>query len=145
MSELKEKRPKACVGVMVFKDGKILIGRRKDTATHGPEEYSLPGGHIEHDESFKEAIERETLEEAGVKIKDLKFICVANTDAYKGYQAILICFIADWESGEPIDFPNENIGEWQWCDMDNLPEPLFVPTKVLIDSYKTGKNFYDKE
>lgn len=145
MTELKQKRPKACVGVMVFKDGKILIGRRKDTATHGPGEYSLPGGHIEHDESFKEAIERETLEEAGVKIKDLKFICVANTDAYKGYQTILINFVADWESGEPTDFEYENIGDWQWCDMDNLPEPLFVPTKVLIDSYKTGKNFYDKE
>jgi len=145
MEEKKQKRPKACVGVMVFKDGKILIGRRKDTATHGPGEYSLPGGHIEHSESFKEAIERETLEESGVKIKNLKFICVANTDAYKGHQAILINFVADWESGEPTDFPHENIGDWQWCDIDKLPEPLFVPTKLLIDSYKTGKNYYDKE
>ena len=145
MSEEKQKRPKACVGVMVLKDGKILIGKRRVDASHGPNEYSLPGGHIEAGESFKEAIERETLEEAGIKIKNLKFLCVANTDAYKGYQAVLINFVADWESGEPTDFPHENIGEWEWYDMNNLPEPLFVPTKLLIDSYKTGKNYYDKE
>jgi 8-oxo-dGTP diphosphatase len=103
------------------------------------------GGHIEANESFRDAIERETLEEAGVKIKNLKFICVANTDAYKGYQAILVNFVADWESGEPRELENENIGEWKWCEINNLPEPLFVQTKLLIDSYKTGKNFYDKE
>ena len=145
MLDEKQKRPKACVGVMIQKDGKILIGKRKATASHGPNEYSLPGGHIEPGESFKEAIERETLEEAGVKIKNIKFLCVVNTDAYKGHQAILVNFLADWESGEPTDFPDENIGEWKWCDMENLPEPLFVPTKILIDSYKTGKNYYDKE
>ena len=32
-----------------------------------------------------------------------------------------------------------------WYDLNNLPSPLFYPTKVLIDSYKTGKNYYDKE
>ena len=145
MSEENKKRPKACVGVMILKDGKILIGKRKETATHGPNEYSLPGGHIEADESFEQAILRETLEEAGIKIKNLKFLCVANTDAYKGYQSILVNFIADWESGEPKDFEHENIGEWQWRDVDDLPLPLFIPTKILIDSYKTGKNYYDKE
>jgi len=145
MSEENKKRPKACVGVMVLKDRKILIGKRKENATHGPNEYSLPGGHIEADESFKEAIIRESLEEAGVKIKNLKFLCVANTDAYKGYQTILVSFVADWDSGEPKDFEHENIGEWKWYDMDDLPSPLFTPTKIVIDSYKTGKNFYDKE
>ncbi len=145
MEEKKQKRPKACVGVMIFKDGQILIGKRKSTASHGPGEYSFPGGHIEANESFKDSIERETLEEAGVKIKNIKFISVANIDAYMGYQTILTSFVADWESGELTDFPNENIGEWQWCEIDNLPEPLFVPTQITIDSYKTGKNFYDKE
>lgn len=140
-----QKRPKACVGVMIFKDGKVLIGKRKKTATHGIGEYSLPGGKIDEGESFKEAIERETLEETGIRIENLKFLCVANTGMYKGHQAVLVNFIADWKSGKPKDFKNEKIGEWQWRDVDNLPEPLFIPTKLLIDSYKTGKNFYDKE
>jgi 8-oxo-dGTP diphosphatase len=141
----KTKRPKASVGVMIQKDGKVLIGKRKETATHGVGEYSFPGGKIDEGESFKEAIERETLEEAGVKVKNLKFLCVANHGFYEGHQAVLVNFVADWESGEPTDFPHENIGEWQWYDINNLPKPLFFPTKLLIDSYKTGKNYYDKE
>ena len=75
MSEEKKKRPKAVVGVMIFKNGKVLIGKRTSSASHGPNEYSFPGGHIEDQESFKESTERETLEEAGVKVKNLKFQC----------------------------------------------------------------------
>ncbi len=141
----KQKRPKACVGVMIFKDGKILIGKRKETASHGAGEYSFPGGHIEGGESFTEAVLRETEEESGIKIKNLKFQCVINTDAYKGHQTVLITFVADWENGEPIDFEHENIGDWQWYDKDNLPSPLFIPSKLVIDSYTTGKNYFDKE
>lgn len=145
MVEGKKKRPKACVGVMIFKDDKILIGKRKEIASHGAGEYSFPGGHIEGDESFGDAISREVNEEAGVKLKNLKFLCVINTNEYKGHQAVLVSFMADWESGEPKDFEHENIGEWGWYSLDNLPEPLFAPVKTLIDSYKTGKNFYDKK
>lgn len=145
MSEEKKKRPKACVGVMIFKDGKVLIGKRREMATHGKGEYSFPGGHMEANESFKESSEREVLEEAGIKIKNLKFQCLINIDKYKNHQAILAGMIAEWESNEPRSLQDEKIGEWNWCDLNNLPSPLFYPTEVLIDSYKTGKNYYDKE
>lgn len=138
----KQKRPQAVVGVMIFKDGKILIGKRKDTASHGKNEYSFPGGHMEFGESFLEAIKRETFEESGIEIKEIKFLCVANIIEYN---KVLVGVLANWEKGELVTNIDENIGDWQWLDIDNLPEPLFYPTKVLIDSYKTGKNFYNKE
>jgi len=34
----------------------------------------------------------------------------------------------------------ESIG---WYDLDKLPEPLFEPLKRAIESYKTGKVFYE--
>lgn len=144
---LKERKKKlgVYVGVMIFKDGKVLIGRRKETASHGSNEYSFTGGQMDVGESFEESAARETFEEAGVRIKNLKFLCVSNIDRYESHQVVLIGLTADWESGEPQTFPDENIGEWQWCDLDNLPKPLFPPTHLIIDSYKTGKNYYDKE
>jgi len=145
MTEENKKIPRGVVGVMVFKDGKVLIGKRRDTATHAQGEYSFPGGKIEEGESFKEAIERETLEEAGIKIKNLKFLCVINVTKYKGFPAILLGFSADVDNSEPKSFPEEKIGEWQWVDLKNIPKPLFYPTSIIIDSYKTGKNYYDKE
>jgi len=133
----------ACVGVMIWKEGKILLGKR--CGKYAPGEYSFPGGRIDYMESFENAIKRETKEEAGIEIKNIKFQCIANINRYSYRHDILTCFVADWNSGETITDPNERIGEWNWYDINNLPEPIFLPTAILIDSYKTGKNFYDKE
>jgi 8-oxo-dGTP diphosphatase len=139
----KEKRPHACVGVMIWKDNKILLGKRK--GSHGNGEYSLPGGHIEFGESFEECVKRETKEEAGVDIKNIKFISVANIFKHENRQDVQIDFTADWDSGDERTDPNEKIGEWGWYSLDDLPSPLFYPSIVIIDSYKTGKNYYDKK
>lgn len=58
---------------------------------------------------------------------------------------VLIGFVADWESGEPMTYENERVGEWGWYDLDNLPSPIFYPAQVMLEAYKTGKNYYDKE
>ena len=143
--ETKIKKPGIAVGVMVVKDGKVLIGKRRNTASHGPGEYAFTGGKMEPGESFKDCANREVFEESGVKFKNLKFLCVAYTDKYKDFPFVLIGMKAEWESGEPRSVENENIGDWQWYDIDKPPSPLFYPSQVLIDSYKTGKNYYDKE
>lgn len=142
MSDL-DKDPQSCVGVMILKDGKVLLGKR--CGKHAPGEYSFPGGRIEHMESFEVAVKRETEEEAGIKIKNVKFLSVANIDRYSYRHDILMSFSADWESEEPRTNPEERIGEWDWYPLDDLPEPIFYPTQITIDSYKTGKNFYDKK
>ena len=139
----KEKRPKACVGVMIFKDGKVLMGKRK--GSHGNGEYSFTGGHIEFKESFECCAKRETLEEAGIEIDNIKFLCIANIDRHESRQDMLLGLTADWESGEPRINEDEKIIDWDWYSLDNLPSPIFYPAEVLIDSYKTGKNYYDKE
>lgn len=135
--------PQPCVGVMIFKGDKVLLGKRSGKHANG--EYSFPGGRIEYMESFKEAVKRETLEEAGIKIKNIKFLSVANIDRYSYRHDIGVSFYAEWEEGVPQTFPNERIGSWDWYDLDKLPEPIFYPTSITIDSFKTGKNFYDKE
>lgn len=132
-----------CVGVMVWKDNKILLGKR--CGKHAPGEYSFPGGRVDYMESLTEAIQRETEEESGVKIKNIRFQCVANIDRYGYRHDLLVCFLADYDSGEARTDPDERIGNWDWYEQDNLPEPIFLPTSIIIDSYKTGKNFYDKE
>ncbi len=139
----KQKRPKACVGVMIFKDGKVLMGKRRGSHGHG--EYSFTGGHIEFEESFDDCAKRETKEEAGVEIKNIKFLCLANILKHENRQDMMLGLIADWKSGEPKTNENEKIEDWDWYDINNLPSPIFYPAEVMFDSYKTGKNYYDKE
>jgi 8-oxo-dGTP diphosphatase len=141
MIEGERNKLKPCVGVMIIKDNKILLGKRK--GSHGSGEYSMPGGHLEFQESFEECAERETLEESGVKIKNIKYLCTATYCRHENRQDILIGLLASWKDNEPETYEHEKIGEWGWYSLDSLPTPLFYPSELIIDSYKTGKNFYD--
>ncbi len=41
--------PKIGVGVLIIRDGKLLLGRRK--GSHGAATWSAPGGHLEYGET----------------------------------------------------------------------------------------------
>ena len=61
-SVMEHNKPKVGVGVMVFKDGKILLGKRK--GAHGEGEQAFPGGllsiwnhlKIVRDERYKKSV-----------------------------------------------------------------------------------------
>ena len=60
---------KACVGVLVVSQGKVLSGTRKTEFGHGL--ICGPGGHIKEGESPKQAAFREAEEEFGISPKEL--------------------------------------------------------------------------
>lgn len=129
------------VGVIIFKDGKVLIGKRK--GSHGTGEYSCPGGHLEYMEGFEECARREVLEETGIKIKNIKFQLLGNIKEYAPKHYLQIGLVADWESGEPKVIEPDKCESWGWYDINDLPEPLFLPAKLIIKAYKTGENYFD--
>ncbi len=134
-------RPQVGIGVMIIKDGKILMGKRK--SSHGAGEYSLPGGHLEYIESFEDCAKREVQEEVAIEIKNVKFLHLANLKDYAPKHYVNICLVADWKSGEPQVMEPEKLESWNWYDMDSIPQPCFKTIPWLIDAYKTGKNYLD--
>ena len=137
----KNLRPKVGVGVMIIKNGKVLLGKRK--GSHGAGEYAWPGGSMEYMESFEECAKRETKEETGMEIKNIRFLRLMNLKHFAPKHFVDIELLADWESGEAQLLEPEKFESWQWYDLDNLPEPLFYPQYSCIEAYKTGKNFWD--
>jgi 8-oxo-dGTP diphosphatase len=127
---------------MIMKDGKVLLGKRK--GSHGAGEYAFPGGHLEYMESFEDCAKRETREECGIEIENIRFQFAANIRQYKPKHYAHIGLIANWKSGEPKVLEHEKCEAWQWCDLKFLPE-LFGPCVLAIDALNTGKNFYDAE
>lgn len=134
-------KPKVGIGIMILRDGKVLLGKRK--GSHGEGEYAFPGGHLEYGESFLGCVERELEEECGVRIKNIRFQLLANLDHYMPKHYVHIGIVCDWDSGEAEVREIDKCEFWDWYDMDNLPEPIFEAVKYSIDSYKTGKNYYD--
>jgi 8-oxo-dGTP diphosphatase len=136
-----EQRTKVGVGVMIVKDGKVLLGKRK--GSHGSGEFAWPGGHLEYMESIVGCAKRETSEETGMEIDNVRFLRLVNLKKYAPKHYIDIGVIADWKSGEPVVMEPEKIEGWEWYDIDNLPKPLFDTIPSYIEAFKTGKNFWD--
>jgi 8-oxo-dGTP diphosphatase len=138
---MEEHRPKVGVGVMIVKEGKILLGKR--LVSHGVNEYSFPGGHLEHLESVEECAVRETREEAGIEIQNIRFVCLTNIANHPPKHYLTIGMVADWKSGEPSVMEPDKSESWAWYDLENLPAPLFNSIPNFIKAYKGGKIFYD--
>ncbi len=132
---------KVGIGVVVFKDGKILLHKRKNA--HGAGEYAAPGGHLEYMESIEQGARRECREEAGIEIVNVRFLDLINTKTYAPKHYVTIGMVADWKSGEPKVMEPEKCESWEWYDIDHLPQPLFSATTHYIETLKTGKSFFD--
>lgn len=137
-----EQRPKVGVGVLIFKDRKVLLGKRK--SKHAGGVFSAPGGKMDYLESFEQAVRREVAEECGLNIKDLKFLCIYNLKEYPPDHYVNFGFTADWDGGEPQLLEPDKFEEWGWYDLDHLPEPLFAMIPSYLEALKTGKVFFDK-
>lgn len=137
----KEDRPRIGVGIMILKNNKTLLGKRK--GSHGEGEYAFPGGHLEYMESFEDCAKRETKEETGIEIKNVRFQYLANVKKYAPKHYVHIGLLADYKSGEPQVLEPDKSENWGWYSLDELPGPLFEMAKLAIECYKKGKNYFD--
>lgn len=136
-----DNRPKVGIGVMIIKEGKILLGKR--IGAHGAGCYAFPGGHLEHGESFAGCAQREAMEECGLDIGTPRFLFVSNLMDYWPRHYVHLGFVADWQGGEPQNLEPEKCEGWDWYDIDNLPSPMFSSCQQSIESYKEGGQFFD--
>lgn len=132
---------KVGIGVLVFKGSKVLLAKRK--GSHGAGEYAFPGGHLEFGESFVNCARRECREEAGIEIKNIKFLRLLNLKKYAGKHYVDIGLVAQWKSGKPRVLEPQKATEWNWYDFNKLPKPMFQTINSYFDALKSGKNFFD--
>jgi len=124
-------RPKVGVGVIVLRDGKVLLGKRKNA--HGEGSWCFPGGHLELNEEVEECARREVMEEAGITVKNLKKGPYTNDifmDEKKHYITLII--VCDYDSGEVRVMEPEKCEKWEWFNWSQLPKPLFIPVENLL-------------
>ncbi len=134
-------RPLVGVAIMIWKENQILLGRRINS--HGAGEFAFPGGHLEYMEGFADCAVREIAEECGIEITNLRFHFLANVTTYVPKHYVHIGMIADWQSGEPQLLEPDKSEAWGWYALDQLPTPLLSSVHCAIESYRTGKNFFD--
>lgn len=141
-----KKKPGVGVGVMILKDGKILLGKRNEdrekasSALNGAGTWTMPGGKLEFGETFEQAAKRETVEETGITLKSAKVICI-NQDIIETAHFITIGLLSENFEGEAKAMEPDVINDWQWFSLNDLPQPLYFPSAKVIENYKQ-KRFY---
>lgn len=133
--------PKVGIGVMIMKNNKVLLAKRKNA--HGTGEYAFPGGHLEYMESFADCAIRETKEETGIEIGNIRFLYLANLKKYAPKHYVQVGLIADWRSGEPQVLEPEKSEEWGWFSLENIPNDIFETCTLAFDAFRTNKNYFD--
>jgi 8-oxo-dGTP diphosphatase len=136
-----ENRPKVGIGLLVFKEGKLLLAKRASDGLAGGL-YAGPGGHIEFGETPEEAAVRETSEETGIEIQNVRTVGVMTLLCWPGKHYIGIELAADWVSGEPQNLEPDKHGPWAWYDLNALPEPLIQGDHECLEAMKTGNMYY---
>ena len=127
------KEARVGIGVFVLKNGKFLMALRK--GSHGENNWSLPGGHLEFGETFEETAKREVLEETGLAVTNVRFGAVTNDffkDDNKHYVSVWV--VSDFESGVEQATEPEKYTDLRWVDFETLPTPLFQPWQALLTS-----------
>ncbi len=128
--------------IIILKDSQVLLGKRKKEFGQG--QWELPGGHLEFQETFEENLERECQEELGIKVKVGKLISIAPNMVY-GNHYIIFTFLADSYSGKPKLKEPDKHESWSWFSLDNLPEKLFISTKLALEDFQNGKVYQKRK
>jgi 8-oxo-dGTP diphosphatase len=133
-------------GVILEKDGQILLGKRHpdpdkaDSAFRSAGEWSLPGGKLDWGESFEDGAIREVKEETGIDIKNPEVISVHNCMNDHAHFMTVGLVAHEWTGEAQVMEPDE-MTEWGWFPLDNLPSPRYFPSFEVIENY-LQKKFY---
>ena len=124
----KAKIPHIIVGAAVVSDGnKVLISQRRENQMLGGL-WEFPGGKKENNESIKECIARELLEELGIIIEIQEKIITVN-HAYSHFTMEMHTYWAKIKSGEPKAIDCKT---FKWVKLDKIRSMPFPKADIKV-------------
>ena len=126
-----DQKPQVGTAMIITRDDKVLLMKRK--GAHGKGTWSTPGGHLDFGETLEGCAARESKEEVGLEVTDVRFRAVTN-DVFEGEgrHYVTIWMEGKSESGEPYIASEDEAEEIGWYAWDALPQPLFLPLENLV-------------
>ena len=109
---------KPCSSVLIVKDGRVLLGRRRNEPYKG--ECDIIGGFMEADELPEDAAIREAREETGLEVKIISLVGMYSGQYGEGGDPVLdILYTGESIRGEMK--PLDDISSLEWVDIDKVP------------------------
>jgi 8-oxo-dGTP diphosphatase len=137
---IKTEYDKAC-NILVAKriNGEIFILlSQRISFDNKPGPFAAPGGKQKLGEKLQECAIRELEEETGIKIIKSKPVSIYYTSKNNKQTMSVGVFTDEWV-GTPQTLEPQKHVEWQWYNINELPNPLFEHTQKAIEQYKEDK------
>ncbi len=130
--------PKICPGVIVaVTDGKRLL-LTKYAHRPGTVNYALVAGFTEIGETLEETVQREVMEEVGLRVKNIRY--------YKSqpwsFSSTLLCgFFCEVDGNTDITLDTNELAVAEWFERENIPleDDGVSLTREMIGVFKAGK------
>ena len=115
--------------ILITRGREILLARKKEWV-HG--RFSALAGFVEPGETLEDTVRRETREEVGVEITNLRYF---GSQPWPFPHQLMIAFTAEWQSGD-LRPDGIEIEEAAWFDAERLPKlpPPISISRRLIDT-----------
>ncbi|HYN88740.1 MAG TPA: NUDIX domain-containing protein [Ardenticatenaceae bacterium] len=121
--------PKVAAGVLVERDGRILLGRRRWNPGMGL--WYLPSGFVDYGESVVRAAAREVYEETGLTVQATELLGVWEYElGVAGLKGIVIFYRGRIVAGTAA--PADDVEELGWFEPEALPELAFESHRQII-------------
>lgn len=143
---------------IVVKDGKYLLTKRADWEKAFPGKWTVPGGKLESKDYIdspydtqegkqwynicERLVIREVREEAGIEIKDIRYVTNLTFIRPDGIPTFIISLYADYAGGEVK--LSEDMTEYAWVSLEeakkyDLIDGIYHEIEILDEFLKTGK------
>jgi 8-oxo-dGTP diphosphatase len=124
----------AVVGFITHGDQVLLVKRVNDP---GRSQWALPAGFVDPDEDPRRALEREVLEETGLRATTGRLLEVLHRPDPDGEADIVIAFAMRFEGGTPIAC--DDAEAVAWFSRHDLPDVALTTTQLLIQRWQDGR------
>jgi len=133
------------VYLVLIKDNKILLSRRYNTG-YFDGNYSFPAGHLDGNETLKQALVREAKEEIDVVLDpaDLELVHTMNRRIPDNERVDFFFTAKKWQ-GEPKIIEPEKCDDLSWFELNNLPKNIIPYIKQTIDSFLNNTIYSERE
>ncbi len=128
--------PKICPAVIVgVRDGDRLLLTRY--AGRSYRRYALIAGFAEIGETIEETVQREVMEEVGLRVKNLRYY---KSQPWSFTGTLLMGFFAELDGADAIHLDRMELSEARWCTRDEIPEDDGVSlTREMMRVFREGR------
>ena len=129
------------VYLVLIKDGQILLSRRFQTG-YEDGNYSMVAGHVDGNETMREAIAREAKEEAGIKISPTELEHLLTMHRWCGnHERVGFYFIVSQWENEIKNMEPDKCDDLSWFPLESLPDNTIPYIRVAVDCVKRGEKY----